>query len=108
MYIQMATARQIRKELGNRKALELCAAEFNLIGDLTRLKICYLLCHHKELSVSEIAGEVGASVSAVSHTLRKLEEAKMVEKRRDFRTVYYRVIRSPLVNIAIERIGTHG
>ena len=107
MSIQMRNTKQIQTELRNRKALQQCAAEFNLIGDPTRLKICYLLCHHKELSVGEIAELVNASISAVSHTLRKLEEAGMVEKRREFRTVYYRVKRSPIVEIALERINNY-
>lgn len=95
---------QLQKELANKNALKLCAAEFNLMGDPTRLKICYLLCHHKELSVTEMAELIGTSVSAISHTLRKLQKANIVEKRREFRTVFYRVKRSPLVEIALERI----
>ena len=105
MYIQMRNTKQIQQELSNRKALKQCAAEFNLIGDPTRLKICYLLCHHKELPVSEIAELVGASISAVSHTLRKLQRAGMVERRREFRTVYYRVKRSPIIDIVVKRVN---
>ena len=79
----------LKKELKNKKAIEACARQFGIIGDPTRLKICYLLCNHPELSVSAIADAVGVSISAVSHSLKKLKSFKLVKSRRDFRTVYY-------------------
>lgn len=98
--------RQLKKELQNKEAILQCAREFNMVGDPTRLKICYLLCRHKELSVSEITEVVGVSVSAVSHTLRKLKEANLVEDRRDFRHVYYQLKQSPLVAILKARLNS--
>lgn len=94
-----------KKELENKKAILACAREFNMVGDPTRLKICYLLCRHKELSVGDIADVVGVSVSAVSHTLRKLQKADMVESRREFRTVFYKLKKSPVVEVMKERIN---
>lgn len=79
----------LKEELKNNKAIEACARHFGIIGDPTRLKICYLLCNHPKLSVSEIADAVGVSLSAVSHSLKKLKTVKLVRSRRDFRTVYY-------------------
>lgn len=96
---------QIKKELENKDALVQCAAEFNIIGDPTRLKICYLLCRHKELSVGEIAKLVGVSISAVSHTLQKLKAANLVTSRRNFRYVYYQLKPSPLTTILKNRLG---
>lgn len=96
--------KEIKKELRDHRALIQCAEEFNLIGDLTRLKICYLLCRHKELSVGEIADIIGVSISAVSHTLKKLQKANIVENRRDFRRVYYQLTKSPFVNHLKEHI----
>lgn len=96
--------RQIKNELKNEKALVKCAEEFNIVGDLTRLKICYLLCRHKELSVGEIAKIVGVSISAVSHTLCKLKKANIVKERKDFRNVYYKLKKSPLTKIVKSRL----
>ncbi|MBI2062218.1 MAG: winged helix-turn-helix transcriptional regulator [Candidatus Yanofskybacteria bacterium] len=80
---------KIRRELRSKKALTECACDFSILGDLTRMKICYLLCKYKELSVSEIAEVVGVSISAVSHSLKA--------SRRDFKTVFYRLDKkSPL------------
>lgn len=103
--MQMRKINQVKKELENERALVQCAEEFNMVGDLTRLKICYLLCHHKELSVGEISKIVGVSISAVSHTLRKLRKVNMVESRREFRTVYYKLKKSPIVEVLKERIN---
>ncbi|MCR4263732.1 MAG: metalloregulator ArsR/SmtB family transcription factor [Candidatus Roizmanbacteria bacterium] len=102
--MQMKKIKQIKKELENEAALVQCADEFNMVGDPTRLKICYLLCHHKELSVGEMAELIGVSISAVSHTLSKLKEADIVESRRDFRHVYYKIKQSALTEMVKGRL----
>ncbi|GIW61749.1 MAG: transcriptional regulator [Patescibacteria group bacterium] len=96
---------ELKKGLKNKQAILACAREFNMVGDPTRLKICYLLCRHKELSVSEIAEVVGVSISAVSHTLRKLKKANMVESHRKSRTVYYQLKNRGIVNILRQRFA---
>ena len=96
----------LKKELKDKNAITACAREFNMVGDPTRLKICYLLCRHKELSVGDIAEVVDVSISAVSHTLKKLQKANMVESRREFRTVYYKLKKSPLRNYLEKRLKT--
>ncbi|MBI2100500.1 MAG: winged helix-turn-helix transcriptional regulator [Candidatus Vogelbacteria bacterium] len=106
--MQTKDIKQIKKELRNRSALIQCAKEFNMVGDPTRLKICYLLCRHKELSVGEIAEIIVVSISAVSHTLKKLHQAEVVESRRDFRNVYYQLKKSPLTEMLKERLRTIG
>jgi len=105
--MQTKDIQKIRKELNNRKAILRCAEEFNMVGDPTRLKICYLLCRHKELAVGEIAEIIGISISAVSHTLKKLQKVNMVESRRESRAVYYKLKKSPFTKIIktqLERI----
>jgi len=97
--------KKLKQELKNKKAILACAREFNMVGDPTRLKICYLLCRHKDLSVGEIAKVVGVSISAVSHTLRKLQKASMVESRRGFRHVYYKLRKSPIVEVMKNRMN---
>ena len=90
---------KIKKELKNAKAILRCAKEFNMVGDPTRLKICYLLCQRRGLTVSEIAEIVEVSISAVSHTLKKLQETNIVENHRDFRNVYYKLKESFFTNL---------
>ncbi|MCH7492953.1 winged helix-turn-helix transcriptional regulator [Patescibacteria group bacterium] len=105
--MQMSKLKKIKQELRNAKAIESCAVEFGVIGDPTRLKICYLLCQHKELSVGDIAEIVGVSISAVSRTLKKLQQTGLVNRRRDYKTVYYSMSKSSLVKILKERISDY-
>ncbi len=86
----------IQKELERRQELEQCADAFGVVGDLTRLKICWILCHHPELSVGEIAEVLSMDISTVSHALRKLREAGVVSRRRATKQVFYALERSPL------------
>lgn len=104
--MQMKNIQKIRKELNNRKAILRCAEEFKMVGDPTRLKICYLLCRHKELAVGEISEIIGVSISAVSHTLKKLQKAGMVENRREFRTVYYQLTQTPFSHMLRGQLET--
>lgn len=97
--MQTSALRLIARELRNEKVVRACAEEFAMVGDPTRLKICYLLCRHRELSVGDIARAVGVSISAVSHTLAKLKSARVVQSRRSVRRIYYRLIPSPLTKI---------
>jgi len=107
MQMEKRDTKKLKKELEDYKRLAQCAREFHMVGDATRLKICYLLCCHKELSVGEIADVVGVSISAVSHTLKKLHQADIVIKRREFRTVYYQLKDSSFVNLLKRRIQNH-
>jgi len=97
--MQKRDTKQIKKELKDQKALTQCAENFNVVGDLTRLKVCYLLCHHEGLSVGEIADIVEVSISAVSHTLKKLQKINIVESCRVHRNVYYQLKKSPFTKI---------
>ncbi len=57
---------------------------FKVFSDTTRIKILYALMND-EKSVNEIAENLGASQSAVSHQLRILKQAHLVKFRRDGR-----------------------
>jgi len=80
---------QIKKELQNKKELTACAKQLGVVGDATRLKICYLLCHYPEVSVGEMAEILDTSVSVVSHSVKKLLELNLVRRRKESQTVYY-------------------
>ena len=81
---------KIKKGLKNEKAVLQCAEQFGLVGDPTRMKICWLLCKHPELSVGEITKMLGVSISVVSHSLKKLRENNLVNSRRDHKVIYYK------------------
>ena len=82
-------SKKIKKELENEKAVLRCAGQFGLVGDPTRMKICWVLCKQPELSVGEIAEMLDVSISVVSHSLKKLRENSLVDSRRDHKTIFY-------------------
>jgi len=60
------------------------ASAFQLLADETRMKIIYLL-RAKEMTVSQIAGELGLTPQTIYHHIKKLKEAEMVEVSREER-----------------------
>jgi ArsR family transcriptional regulator len=79
----------LKHELQDNEAIELCARQCGVIGDVTKLKICYLLRYHPELNVTTIAELVGTSVSNASHSLSKLRSVNLVKTRKEAQTVFY-------------------
>lgn len=88
--------RPIRLELADTRKLETCAEVFGVIGDMTRLKICWLLCHHPELSVGHIAELLEMEISTVSHALRKLRQAGVVGAQRRKKHIFYSFVKTPV------------
>ena len=86
---QSTSTDKLVRELEDIKKLERCAEQCGVVGDITKLKICYLLRHHTELSVTDIAELVGTSVSNVSHSLTKLKKADLVTSRRQSQQIFY-------------------
>jgi len=62
---------------------------FKTLSDPTRLKILQLLMRTKEMCVHEIAEGAGASNSATSHQLAKLEDRGIVKSFRMGQTICY-------------------
>lgn len=61
---------------------------FKLFGDETRIKILYSL-FESELCVCAISELLGKSQSVISHSLKVLKDGKLVDCRREGKTVYY-------------------
>jgi len=79
----------LQEILENSKAIRLCADQCNVIGDETKLKICFLLKHYPELDVTQISNLVGTSISNTSHALSKLKAVGLVASRKKSRYRYY-------------------
>lgn len=67
---------------------------FQQLGDPTRLRILWLLCHCDEC-VCNIAAAVDMSAPAVSHHLRILKKSGIISSRRDGKEVYYSLADTP-------------
>jgi DNA-binding transcriptional ArsR family regulator len=70
------------------KTLDKMESLLNIASDYTRLKIMYSISEG-EKNVSEIVKEVGASQSLVSHQLKVLRKANLVETHKEGTKVYY-------------------
>lgn len=64
------------------------ASLFSLLGDSSRIRIFWLLCHSEEC-VCNIAAAVGMSDAAVSHHLKLLRLHSMISSRRLGKEIHY-------------------
>ena len=70
---------------------------FKALADETRLKMVALLLKHGELCVCDFEQGMGISQSKASRHLRYLQQAGLLEDRREAVWVYYRINRKPSV-----------
>ena len=61
---------------------------FQLLADETRRRIIYLL-RAKEMTVSQLAGELGLTPQAIYHHIRKMRETDLVEVAREERVDHF-------------------
>lgn len=80
---------------------------YKVFGEVSRLKILYLL-FGRELCVCDIAGSMGSTVSAVSHQLKILKNARLVKFRKEGKNCLYSLADNHIVSIlsqGMEHIG---
>ena len=79
---------------------------FKQLGDASRLRIFWLLCHCEEC-VTNLSSMVEMSSPAVSHHLRQLKAGSLIVSRRVGKEVYYRAAdtdRAQLLHHMIEHL----
>ncbi len=76
------------KEISKEEGFRDVADVFSLLSDANRLKIFWFLCHSKECG-QNIANVMNMTNPAVSHHLKILKEAKLIESYRDGKEVFY-------------------
>lgn len=64
------------------------AAVFQQMGDTTRLRILWLLCHCEECGVN-LSAAVDMTPAAVAHHLKTLKLGGLISSRREGKEVYY-------------------
>lgn len=72
----------------NAELLDDLAELYKIFWDSTRIKILYTL-FTEERGVGDIARLLGMTMSAISHQLRILKQARLVKPRREGKMVYY-------------------
>ena len=79
---------------------------FKQLGDGSRIRIFWLLCHCEECVIN-LSALMGMSSPAVSHHLKQLKAAGLVVSRRDGKEVYYKAAltdRAQLLHRMIEQM----
>lgn len=66
---------------------------FRQLGDATRMRVFWLLCHGEECVIN-ISALMEMSSPAVSHHLRSLKSAGLIVSRREGKEVYYKAAAS--------------
>lgn len=82
---------------------QIAAEIFKQLGDTTRIRIFWLLCHCEECVVN-ISAMLEMSSPAVSHHLRPLRDNGLIISRREGKEVYYRAADTPLSHLAHQMI----
>ena len=88
LFVHEDTVRKVTSAMPPEETLYDLAELFKVFGDSTRIRILYAL-FEAELCVCDIAQLLGMSQTAVSHQLRVLKNAKLVQFRREGKTVFY-------------------
>ena len=101
-----ARAAVLREHLGHVAYFQAVAEVFRQLGDPTRIRIFWLLCHCEECVVN-ISAMLEMSSPAVSHHLRPLKNSGLIVCRREGKEVYYRAAdteESRLLHRMIEQV----
>jgi ArsR family transcriptional regulator len=97
---------QVNAHMPNEDLLIDLAELYRVFGDSTRIRILYAL-FESEMCVCDIAQVLGMSISAISHQLRVLKQARLVKYRREGKTVFYALsddhVRS-IINQGLEHV----
>ncbi len=89
--LSVARIARLREEVRNQDDLASLARLMNAAGNVTRMRILYLLWKNCEVRVNDIAEILGLTTPAISQQLKKLRAQRLVETRRDAQTIYYRL-----------------
>ena len=79
---------------------------FKQLGDGSRIRIFWLLCHCEECVIN-LSSMVDMSSPAVSHHLKQLKAAQLIVSRREGKEVYYKAAdtdRAQLLHRMVEQL----
>lgn len=96
----------IHEKMSKATDFQMVADVFKQLGDPTRIRIFWLLCHCEECVIN-ISAMMNMSSPAVSHHLRPLKNSGLIVSRREGKEVYYRAAdtqQSQLLHLMIEQI----
>ena len=83
--------------------VDLAVEVFRMLADGTRIRILWALIG-RELSVNELAAEVGKNAPGVSQHLAKLRMTRLVQTRRGGTQIFYRLENEHVARLVIDAI----
>ena len=86
----------ILEEMPSLDTITVVAQAMNQLGNPSRLRIFWLLCHCEECVIN-IAQATGMSSPAVSHHLKLLKSAGLIVANRNGKEMYYRAADTDIV-----------
>jgi DNA-binding transcriptional ArsR family regulator len=89
--LDLSLAEAVRATVPASADIERAASRARALSDPTRLAVATALAHGGELCGCDLAWVLGRAQNLVSHHLKTLREAGLVEGRRDGKTVFFRV-----------------
>ena len=93
----------IQNQVDRTEHFQIVADIFKILGDTTRIRIFWLLCHCEECVIN-ISAMLEMSSPAVSHHLRPLKNSGLIVSRREGKEVYYRAADTPQARLLHEMI----
>ncbi len=99
-------AERMKGMLDRTEPFQKAADVFKMLGDSSRLRIFWLLCHCEECVIN-ISALVDMSSPAVSHHLRQLKDRGLIVSRREGKEVYYKAAQTAecgQLHAALEKI----
>ncbi len=88
MHLDKDIVEKVNDNMPNEDTLCDLSELFRIFGDTTRIKILYAL-FESEMCVNDISKVLCMSVSAISHQLRVLHQARLVRYKREGKTIFY-------------------
>lgn len=97
---------EVKKELARSDNFNAASELFKQIGDPTRIRIFWLLCHREEC-VANLSALLGMSSPAVSHHLRPLKDCGLIVSNREGKEVHYKIADTEvcrLMHLMVEQV----
>ena len=101
------TGQELADIMPEDQTIQTVADAMKQLGDPSRLRIFWLLCHTEEC-VIDIAAIVQMTSPAVSHHLRLLKNAGLITSRREGKEMFYKAAETKLsqaLHLIIEQIA---
>ncbi|MBR3767791.1 MAG: helix-turn-helix transcriptional regulator [Clostridia bacterium] len=98
LHIHSEQVFEAKKHMPEEEKLMALGEFYKVFSEVSRLKILYLL-YGRELCVCDIAESLGSTVSAVSHQLKTLKNARLVKFRKEGKNCLYSLADSHVSSI---------